>query len=158
MTKQSIKKNNGGGIEGLPLQLMIMVVIAGIGTTIILGWMAGLQPPSSIGSIHSSPGEIVLSDPDGDGIFKGQDLAIEITVLDPSGKGIVGASVILEGAALSSAVEGGTVHGITDTNGKVTFTDLEACLTEGPLGFITVTIVKSGYGTDSEFKIPVICE
>jgi hypothetical protein len=152
------KKDWKAGIEGLPLQLMIMVVIAGIGTTVILGWMSGLQPPSSIGSVHAYPGEIILTDADGDGIFQANDITIQVTVLDREGNGIQGATVLLEGAGISFQLNDGTVHGMTDSSGQLTLNELEASLAGGPLGFITVTVTKSGYGSEGGLQVPVICE
>jgi len=154
----SLKKDRNAGIEGLPLQLMIMVVVAGIGTTVILGWMAGLQAPVMIGSVHASPNEIVLNDIDGDGIYQGDDIGITITVLDTDGNGISSATVLLEGAGISYSDYEGHVHGVTDTSGKVRFTDLSASYGGSTIGFITVTVIKSGYGSDSRVQIPVICE
>lgn len=156
--KKSIKQDVMAGIEGLPLQLMIMVIIAGLGTTVILGWMSGLEAPDSIGSVHSSPGEIIVTDEDGDGIFSCSDIAIHITVLDRAGNGVQGASVLLEGAGISYDLSKGAVHGMTDSSGRASFEGLELSLTDGPIGFVTVTVAKSGYGPDINLQVPVICE
>ncbi|HUV23820.1 MAG TPA: carboxypeptidase-like regulatory domain-containing protein [Methanomassiliicoccales archaeon] len=155
---KAIKMDRKAGIEGLPLQLMIMVVIAGIGTTVILGWMSGLQPPASIGSVHAYPGEVILTDADGDGIFQTNDLTIQVTVLDREGNGIQGATVLLEGAGVSYLLSDGTVHGMTDSSGKLSLSGLKASLAGGPMGFITVTVTKSGYGAEDRLQVPVICE
>jgi len=153
-----IGRDRRAGIEGLPLQLMIMVVIAGIGTTVILGWMTGLEAPASIGSVHASPGEIVLNDFDGDGIYQADDITVLVTVLDQSGNGVQSASVLLEGAGISYQESDATVHGSTDSSGRVTFSDLRASLTGSTIGYVTITVVKSGYGSDSGLQVPVICE
>ncbi len=151
-----IKRDREGGIEGLPLQLMVMVVIAGIGTAIILGWMTNLQPPNSIGSVYSSPTEIILADADGDGIHTNDGIDVVVTVLDQSGNGIEGASVILRGANIMESEGGGLVHGTTDASGRAEFNDLWASQPGDSIGFVTVTVTKSGYGTDSSLTIPVI--
>ena len=156
--KKSIKQDLMAGIEGLPLQLMIMVIIAGLGTTVILGWMSGLEAPDSIGDVHSSPGEIILNDEDGDGIYSCSDITVHITVLDRGGNGIEGASVLLEGAGISSGLGQGAVHSMTDSSGRASFEGLELSLTGGPIGFMTVTVAKSGYGPDVNLQVPVICE
>jgi hypothetical protein len=70
LSLQRLGKDKNGGIEGLPLQLMIMVIIAGVGTAIILGWMTNLQAPNGIGAVYSSPTEIVLEDENNDGIHE----------------------------------------------------------------------------------------
>jgi hypothetical protein len=155
---KTIKKDRGGGIEGLPLQLMIMVVIAGIGTTVILGWMAGLQAPAAIGSVHASPGEIVLNDQDGDGIYTDDELSLTVTVVDQSGNGIQDASILLEGAGIGYSSAQGTVHSVTDDSGRCSFTGLEASISGSMFGYVTVTVFKSGYGSSSSVQVPVICE
>jgi hypothetical protein len=156
--KGSIKKDRNAGIEGLPLQLMIMVVVAGIGTTVILGWMAGLQAPTSIGGVHATPGEIILTDTDGDGVYTAQDFSLTITVTDQSGDGIQGASVLLEGADISRHSTGEKAHSSTDSSGKAIFADLEASLSGTSYGYLTVTVFKSEYGSNDVIQVPVICE
>ncbi len=153
-----MRRNSEGGIEGLPLQLMIMVVIAGIGTAVILGWMANLEAPASIGTVYSSPTELVLEDLDGDGIHENDNIDIVIRVLDQNGDGVQGASVILAGAGLADSLEGSTVHGLTDESGKVEFSGLTASHAGETISFVSVTVTKSGYGTDTSLTIPVISE
>jgi len=41
-----------GGIEGLPLQLMIVILVATMGTAIIVGWMGSIETPHSIGEVE----------------------------------------------------------------------------------------------------------
>lgn len=152
------RRDTEGGIEGLPLQLMIMVVIAGVGTAVILGWMTNLQAPNAIGAVYSSPTEIVLQDDDGDGIHENGDISIAITVLDKSGDGVQGASVILDGASLVASEDGKRAHGVTDESGRVEFSGLHASQAGEIIGFVSVTVTKNGYGTDSSLTIPVISE
>jgi len=64
-SKKRIGGDRDGGIEGLPLQLMIMVIVAGLGTAVLVGWMGGLTAPEAISSVNCSPNEILLSDGDG---------------------------------------------------------------------------------------------
>ena len=149
------KKNRSGGIEGLPLQLMIMVLIAGVGSAVLLGWMGNLNPPQSIGSVTSSPTEIVTHDGNGDGIFDASNICITITVSDHKGDPVTGATVVLDGSNIVRM--GGTrPYGTTDPSGKVTLNDLQATQTGKAVGFVTVTVTKSGYGTDTSLTIPVI--
>jgi hypothetical protein len=152
------RRDTEGGIEGLPLQLMIMVVIAGVGTAVILGWMTNLQAPNAIGAVYSSPTEIVLQDDDGDGIYENGDISIAITVLDKSGDGVQGASVILDGASLVASEDGKHAHGVTDESGRVEFSGLHASQAGEIIGFVSATVTKNGYGTDSSLTIPVISE
>ncbi len=139
------------------MQLMIMVVVAGIGTAILMGWMSGLQAPSTISEVHATPPEIVLSDQDGDGIYTVEIDQLAVSVLDQQGDGISGATVILEGAGISQGDSSKTVHGMTDSRGVATFDDLRANHSGGTLTFMTVTVTKNGYG-DQSIQVPVICE
>lgn len=152
-----LKKDNGAGIEGLPLQLMIMVVVAGLGTAMLLGWMGGLSAPTGIGAVHSNPSEIILSDADRDGIFTRTGMTVTITVLDTNGDAVKGATVVLDGANIVTA-QGKQVHGTTDDAGKVVLSGLGASQTGRSVGFVTVTVTKSGLGTDSSLTIPVVSE
>ncbi len=154
--RRSIGRDEDGGIEGLPLQLMIMVAIAGIGMAIILGWMTGLEAPNSIGAVYSSPTELVLEDENGDGMYEGDGISIVITVLDQNGDGLQGATVLLEGMNIVTSEDGKHVHGMTDDAGRVRFSDLSASQVGSSIGFVTVTVTKAGYGTDSNLTIPVI--
>lgn len=156
--RRFMRRDGEGGIEGLPLQLMIMVVIAGIGTAVILGWMTNLEAPSTIGAVYSSPTEIVLEDADGDGIHESDDIDIVIRVLDQKGDGVQGASVVLNGAGLVDSLDGTHVHGLTDESGKVEFSGLYASQAGEMIGFVSVSVTKSGYGTDTSLTIPVISE
>ena len=79
---RKISKDKNAGIEGLPLQLMIMVVIAGVGTAILMGWMGGLSAPNGIDAVYSNPAELVLNDKDHDGVFTKTGITMTISVLD----------------------------------------------------------------------------
>jgi hypothetical protein len=145
------------GIEGLPLQLMIMVVVAGLGTAIILGWMGGLSAPNGIDAVYSNPTELVLSDGDHDGVYSRSGITITISVMDKNGDAVKGATVVLDGCNLATS-NGKQVHGTTDDMGKVTFSGLSASQTGRSVGFVSVSVTKSGLGTDNSLTIPVISE
>jgi hypothetical protein len=153
---KNLKKDRNGGIEGLPLQLMIMVMIAGIGSAVIIGWMGGLNAPQSISSVIAEPSEIVLSDGDGDGIYLSDGIQITITVSDQDGNAVVGASVSLDGSSVSD--NGHMPHEITDSKGQASFDGLSAQRSGRGMGLITVTVVKSGMTYSGTTSIPVICE
>lgn len=146
--------NRRAGIEGLPLQLMIMVLIAGVGSAILIGWMSGLEAPKAISSVRATPSEIVVEDLNRDGIFDRTNFDINITVLDQQGDGVAGASVILEGANLrkGSAV----AHGTTDAAGKLLLSGLSCSLSGDRVGYIHVTVSRAGFGSDVTLTIPVI--
>jgi hypothetical protein len=154
---RKLSKDKNAGIEGLPLQLMIMVVIAGVGTAILMGWMGGLSAPNGIDAVYSNPTELILNDKDHDGIFTKTGIAITVSVLDNNGDAVDGATVVLDGANIRTS-DGRQVHGTTDASGKVTFTGLTASQTGKSIGFVTATVSKSGLGTDSSLTIPVVSE
>lgn len=155
--QKDIRKDRNAGIEGLPLQLMIMVVIAGLGTAIILGWMGGLSAPNGIDAVYANPTELVLTDGDHDGIYTKAGITLTISVMDNNGDAVKGATVVLDGCNIMTST-GKQVHGTTDDMGKVTFSGLSASQTGKSVGFITVSVTKSGLGTDNGLTIPVISE
>jgi len=157
LMRKDIANDRNGGIEGLPLQLLIVVLVAGIGSAVILGWMGGLEAPRAIGSVHSSANEIVLVDDDGDGIFSLDGIDLCITVLDQDGDPISGASVVLDGAGVTSS-EGKRPHVTTDDQGKARFEGLCAGRAGASMGFVTITVAKSGISATKSISVPVVCE
>jgi hypothetical protein len=153
---KNIKSDRHGGIEGLPLQLMILVLIAGVGSAVMMGWMTGLKAPASISSVVAEPGEIILSDEDGNSIYENDDVTIAIHVLDQGGSGVEGAMVVLDGCNIATS-SGNTAYAKTDSTGTATFDGLKASYSGGNLGFITVKVSKGGAGTDASYSIPVVC-
>ena len=153
--QRSICDDCDGGIEGLPLQLLIMVVVAGLGLTIIMGWMASISAPRSIGEVFVDPGEILVFDSDGDGIYSREGFAVTIVVTDQSGDRLEGATVLLEGSNIRT-LDGDLVRGITDSMGRAMFTDLVIEHYGPALATVTVTVAKGDYGIDSSFEIPII--
>jgi len=150
-----LRNDCSGGIEGLPLQLLIMVVVAGLGLTIIMGWMNSIAAPHSIGEIYVSPSEILVYDEDKDGLYTKSGIVMTITVTDQSGDRLEGATVMLDGANIKTK-EGGPVRGVTDSHGQVVLTGLSVESFGTRLTTITVTVAKGDYGIDSNFEIPVI--
>ena len=150
-----MRNDCSGWIEGLPLQLLIMVVVAGLGLTIIMGWMNSIAAPHSIGEIYVSPSEILVYDEDKDGLYTKSGIVMTITVTDQSGDRLEGATVMLDGANIKTK-EGGPVRGVTDSHGQVVLTGLSVESFGTRLTTITVTVAKGDYGIDSSFEIPVI--
>lgn len=153
--KRRIACETSGGIEGLPLQLLIMVVIAGLGLTVIMGWMNSIAAPHAIGEIVVTPGEILVHDPDGDGIYTASGILISITVSDQSGDRLEGVTVMLQGANVMTS-KGEVVRGVTNSRGQVAFSDLKVEQFGSGLTTITVTVAKGDYGIDASYEIPVI--
>lgn len=152
---KGLAKDERAGIEGLPLQLLIMVVVAGLGLTILMGWMNSVSAPHSIGEIYVTPSEVLVFDDDGDGVYSRMDVIITITVTDEQGDRLEGATVVLEGANVRDA-EGGPARGVTNSNGQVVFQGLEFEAFGSRLTTVTVTVAKGDYGIDSSYEIPVI--
>ena len=152
---KTVASDRDAGVEGLPLQLLIMVVIAGLGLTILMGWMSSISSPRSIGEVYVTPGEIVVFDLDGDGLYVRDGLAITIVVTDQGGDRLSGATVLLEGGNIRTG-DGELVRGVTDDRGCVVFTNLIVEHFGPALATITVTVAKGDYGMDSSFEIPVI--
>ena len=152
---RKLAKDTEGGIEGLPLQLLIMVVVAGLGLTIIMGWMNSIETPHTVGEVYVNPGEVYVYDPEGDGMYSNNEVTISIVVTDQGGDRLEGATVLLDGAHLRN-FDGSTVRGVTDSMGQVVFVGLTVEQFGSGLGTITVTVAKGDYGVDSSYDIPVI--
>ena len=152
---QALTSDFNGGIEGLPLQLLIMVVIAGLGLTIIMGWMNSISAPHAIGEVYVTPSEIVVYDDNDDGLYEREGLILTVTVTDQGGDRLEGATVLLDGANIRSE-NGGPVSGVTDTKGQATFSGLHVEQFGSTLTTIKVTVAKGDYGVDSSYTIPVI--
>ncbi len=145
------KMGRSGGLEGLPLQLMIVILVATMGTAIILGWMGNIETPHSIGeiSVEGSDGSTVISD---DGVLRD----FTVTVRDQDGEHLEGATVVLKGLNVTDA-EGGTAYAVTGPNGKATFSGLRIDPAgHGTTGFITLIVSMPGYGESSSTKVAVI--
>ena len=152
MLRQNIHNNRRGGIEGLPLQLMIMILVATLATAIIVGWMGNIEEPHTIGEVTVDTGSIML-EKDGNECTTTSKISINVT--DQNGDPLKDATVVLSGLGIKTK-DGGTVFGDTDENGTVQFpTGLKLHLTN-KVGFITVDVSKPGYGEDSSCKIAAI--
>ena len=53
-------RDESGGIEGMPLQLMILVIVAGLVLAVVLGWTLSIQGPSVIKSVNVDPPSVDL--------------------------------------------------------------------------------------------------
>jgi hypothetical protein len=80
-----------------------------------------------------------------------------ITVLDQEGDPISGASVSLEGTGILTA-EGKRPHALTDEDGKASFEGLTLDRAGSTVGFVTVTVAKSGTVSTRSIQVPVVCE
>lgn len=145
-----LNNNRKGSIEGLPLQLMIVILVATMGTGILLGWMNSIDTPNSIGSV-----DVVSSDIDMNGEYRINDGHIEIFVTDQDGNPLKGATVVLSGLGVCDK-NGGTAYGTTDSTGYISFSDLSITMRGSTVGFITVNVSMSDYGENTSARIAVI--
>ncbi|MEM3341711.1 MAG: hypothetical protein QW728_03370, partial [Thermoplasmata archaeon] len=49
-----LAKNNGGGIEGLPLRLLVLIVVAAVGLGILIYWLNDVDDLKAIGNMYAS--------------------------------------------------------------------------------------------------------
>lgn len=152
---EHLRSDCSAGIEGLPLQLLIMVVVAGLGLTILMGWMNSISAPHSIGEVFVNPSEITVHDEDGDGLYTRDGITITVTVTDQSGDRLEGATVLLDGANVRTT-DGSPARGITDSSGQVVLSNLKVEQFGSRLTTIVVTVAKGNYGVDSSYQVPVI--
>lgn len=154
MAPRDFRRDRSGGIEGLPLQLMIVILVATMGTAIILGWMGNIEAPHSIGDVSVEPdgvtglGSTVRSN---DGTLD----AFDVVVRDQDGEYLKGATVVLRGLNVTDAA-GETAFMETDSSGRAHFSGLRIDPSGGEVGFITVVVSMPGYGEDSSTKVTVI--
>ena len=85
----------------------------------------------------------------------GEQRDLTITVLDGKGDPVAGATVVLDGCNIAR-MDGTRPYGTTDSAGHIALINLQLTQTGKAVGFITVTVTKSGYGTDTSLSIPVI--
>jgi hypothetical protein len=97
--------NQKGAIEGLPLQLIIMVVIAGVAIVVIMAWLQPWKNKVDLQSISVTPGAVT----------KGAPTLVTITAFDTKNNKLAGVAVVLSGCGVS-------ISGTTDSTGTVKFT------------------------------------
>lgn len=135
-----------GGIEGLPLQLMIIILVATMGAAILVGWMGSIETPHTISGVDVDPPYVTETD----GAVSGD---ITITVTDQDGNYIEGAGVKLVnlGVRMIEDTEPKVPFLVTDEDGRVTFSNL----TVSGTGTIGIEVTKSGYTENTTATITV---
>jgi len=130
-SKKRRKWNTSGGLEGLPLQLIIMMIIAAIGISIVVAWLTVFSEKPlhelEIESIapDSKKGTNVLTD--------GEQYTIKIKALNTDQKPMEGVTIVLEGPGVNKIAT-------TDSDGIATFSNVEPTLgTNVAVGMIDVT-------------------
>ena len=137
-----IRSDERGAIEGLPLQLMIAVIVAGIALAIILGWALSIQTPKTISRVEATPETVSIN-----GVPSTQEATKSVTItvraFDEKGNLLGGIIVTLRGAGVEKA---GTDAGDGTSDGAVTFTSTLVTIPKGQLtAKIDITVQASGY-------------
>ena len=162
MYLDKLKTDRKGSVEGIPLQFMIMMIVAVAAVGILGGWMANISTPQSISDVEVSSG---VASCESDGSLSD----IVILVRDQDGNPLDDATVILEGLGIQMFVDtdgNGTIdEGETEKtkaviqtgeDGKADFTGLSITPPKGGFGSITVNVMKSGYGEFNSTEIVVV--
>jgi hypothetical protein len=152
--RKHLRGNRRGGIEGLPLQLMIVLIVATMGTGIIVGWMGSIETPHSIGDVSVESGDIILEQRSGSLRYTNEG-SVEIYVSDQDGNPLAGATVVLTGLGVENS-DGTTAHANTDEGGFANFENLNVKIRGATVGYISVNVSMSGYGEDNSTRIAVI--
>lgn len=164
MYLDKLKTDRKGSVEGIPLQFMIMMIVAVAAVGILGGWMANISTPQSISDVEVSSG---VASCGSDGSLSD----IVILVRDQDGNPLEGGTVILEGLGIQMSGDtngNGTIdEGETEKtkavlqtgeDGKADFTGLSITPPKGGFGSITVNVMKSGYGEFNSTEIVVVTE
>ncbi len=147
--------NEKGALEGLPLYMIILVVIAGIGTAVIGSWMMSAQS-TELGSIEvedyngSEVSQLDLSEFNTKSLF--------VTTYDQQGDTLEGVTVFIEG---SGAGDIDDPVKQTDGDGEASFqlhsSDLHVPSGE-PFGTITITAEYTGDMTLTETEEIIVID
>ena len=124
---RKIQRDRAGAVEGLPLQLIIMVAIAAIVMVIILGWLAPWQSKVDLNSLEVNP--LTVDD--------GVEVTITITAWDTKDNHLEGVVIEATGCNIETLVE------TTDENGIVTFT-ITPDIPNGQTGQISIKGTYTG--------------
>ncbi len=142
-----IRRDERAAIEGLPLQLMIAVIVAGIALVIILGWVLSIQTPNAISRVEATP-ETVSIEGAPTNAEATKTVTITVRAFDQRGNLIPGIVVSLNGAGVARA---GTDAGDGTADGAVTFSGVQVRIPANSLtAKVDVTVEASGFprGTD----------
>ncbi|TLZ67242.1 MAG: hypothetical protein E6K16_01105 [Methanobacteriota archaeon] len=139
-----IRRDERGAIEGLPLQLMIAVIVAGIALAIILGWVLSIQTPNAIARVDATPETVNIQ-----GVPLAQEATKTVTITvrayDQKGNAIPGIVVSLRGAGVQTA---GTDAGDGTSDNTATFLNVRVSVPANSLtAKIDVTVEASGFPT-----------
>jgi len=148
------KMNRKGALEGLPLYMIILVVIAGIGTAVIGGWMMSAQT-TELGSLEVEDHEGEVSQID---LSEFQTKTLTVTTYDQQGDALEGTTVFIEGCGAGDIDEPVKQ---TDSDGEASFglqsSDLHVPSGDN-FGTITITAEYTGDMTLTETAEIIVME
>jgi len=126
--RASIRNDESASVEGMPLYMLIMVVVVVISIGILTGIMGGFKG-QSIGVVTVDPGTVDV--PAGEG-----QVAFNVTVKDTDGRAIEGATVLVQGAGVTTAAK-------TDRSGHAAFA-VAVDLGASEVGELSVRVTHHG--------------
>ncbi len=132
LVKRRISVDETGALEGMPLQLIIMVVIAGIAISIVVAWLTIFTAPDLAKiELHSAePGTNPLR-------ITENTTSITLKAWDTKGNPLEGVSIKMSGANL-------LVAGMTEADGTFTASGLKLDIGSSDFGSIHVEAEYSG--------------
>ncbi len=135
----SMRRNNQGALEGLPLYMIILIVIAAVAVAVVMGWMKSAQT-QELSHIDVEIYEGSISDGKKLSELKmeeGKTYAVRVYAYDSKNNLMKDVKVVLDGCT-EHEVE------LTDSSGKVTFTGITPHLGGAADGEITITATYTG--------------
>lgn len=129
------RRERAGSLEGLPLQLVIVVIVAAIVLGIMTGWMFIMQDSDPVI-------DKIVVDPDEVRVKLGETPSINITVLDTEGNLVKGVVVVIEGCSLDMVEE-------LETGEEDVLLKGVALPYGRPTGYLSITAQRSGMGMRS---------
>lgn len=146
-------RDESGGIEGMPLQLLIAVVVAGLVLAIVLGWVLAIDAPAVIKGVSTDPATVDLGKVPMDRAAT-KTVTIRVTAYDARDQPIPNAIVTIRGAAVGTYVAQDRDDGAAD--GTVTVANVRVNLPPNvSVGELSVTVHKSGYPAKT-WTVPVV--
>jgi len=146
-------RDESGGIEGMPLQLMILVIVAGLTLAVVLGWTLSIQGPSVIGGVSTTPATVELGAIPEDEVAS-RTISIQVSAFDGKNQPVRGIVVTIRGAVDKAYVVPDEADGAAD--GTATFSGVRVSLPPGvATGELALTIQKSGYPART-WSVPVV--
>jgi hypothetical protein len=152
---RKLRSDRRGGLEGMPLQLLILVIVAGVALAVILGWVLSLPPPAVIKNVSLSHTSLPIPSAPIDTLAKKTVSSFSVSAYDSEGKPVNNVLVTLEGAVTGGHVTR-TDGDDNKVDGVVTFTTIEFRLPPGAAtGSVRVSVQKPGYTAPAPIELLV---